>query len=246
MFFWKQDLTKRIVADLQKIEREIQVVRDVQVSKENIKAALKRILANVEDAKKAILNRAEDEISRPWIDPGYDDFIRELAGKETALLEILKNKIVMTLDLIEDLTNKGDFAVICDELIQEEKLIIEREKKNEQLIKFLQRETIKARLESSAGMEGLSGKTNDGVSFGNIQRVCRQLGGSVVPGSAHSFHIVFRGGGRPIPLSMDAGSGRLAKQVIMVLRTSGWPENKLPSINELREAFSDGTLLRAA
>jgi len=108
----------------------------------------------------------------------------------------------------------------------------------------MEEETINRRLKiKSIDIPSLN--TSDGISWINITKVAKQLGGWIEPtnGSGHFAQIIFKNSTRPIPCSQDVGSGRIIGQILEQLKNF-MPDNKLPKRKLLREAFNFGDLQR--
>ena len=246
MLFWRKNKAREIRNDLCGIEKRTGVLVEFERKKGVTHEIIQGIKANIAEAKNDILDVANEEKTKAWIDLSYDSEIDRLAKLEVKALEKLEQDISFYEEWVAEARNENDLNSLIEQLIQEESIIREREKGNEQIFKEMEKKTLASRLRRLS-YEVPALKTNDGVSWKKIAITVRQLGGWIVAGGrvGHFAKIKFRGARMQIPCSEDIGSGRLAAQIRVQLKFS-MPPHKVPSINFLQKAFKRGGLLSAA
>jgi len=245
MLFWKKDNPSKIRSDLKKIRNLSAALIKFEDKKAQISEIIALIRANIAKAKSDIQESADREKAKPWIDASFDRRIDELSGHEIEALIKLEQNIGTCQELMLGVHDESALNYVVDEILKEEALIEEREKRNFELFRKWEEETLRYRLsvfrtKSVGNLPNL--KTNDGVSWKKIMRVVEQLGGWVVcRGGEHVCTIQFSKGERVIACSKDMLSGRLAAQIIAQLPNS-LPGHKIPNINRLTVAFKNGDL----
>ncbi len=251
MFFWKKEASKEILKSLKNIEKNLKNLKSYADKKDKSLDIVNGITANIENAKKEILERTNEEKEKPWIDQKYDSEIDKFSKEEIKFLDNLEKELAATyLPLLEENSSEEDFTYALNELLNkfenEEKEISAREQKNEQKIKEFIRLTLAERLSHPFTPAGAN-RTNDGVSWGDIVYVVRQLGGWTAIGGRHQIVIVFPKSTQNIPISRDVNSGVIAKEILEQL-PNWFPEHKIRNLNEnkLKTALRAGDLLRAA
>ena len=251
MFFWKKDKSIEIFNSLRNIKKNLKNLKSNIDRKDKSLDIIKEVIANIENAKSEILERANEEKEKPWIDQKFDTKIDELAKEEIKALDNLEKELTKTyLPLLEETNSEEDITYALDELLKklqsEEEFISGREQKNQQQIKEWTRVTLKERLDKESTPVS-NRNTSDGIKWSNIAYVARQLGGWIIAGGRHNYEIVFPKATQPIPLSSDVGSRKLADEILDQL-PNFLPEHKLRILNNnnLRKALNHGDLLRVA
>lgn len=260
MTFWNQTATRVIRNSMENFEKQLKNIkankkitedkRFEQIKDFNIEK-IKLILKNIEDAKKEISEKAEEEKSRSWIDEKYDPEIDNLAKKELNEIDELKKELNTNLGLIEDkdFSNEDKFTIfeeIQKRFEKEEKEISARESDSDKKIRELTEQTLQVRLKRTSA-DITPNSTKDGVRWSNIAQVARELGGWIEVASTHQLTIRFPNATRPIPLSRDVGSRLLAEEIKEQLQNF-LPAHKAGSLNvsNIRKALNAGRLLAAA
>ncbi|MBI4147088.1 hypothetical protein HY494_00355 [Candidatus Woesearchaeota archaeon] len=245
MLFWKRDYAGRILGDLKKIRNLTAALIKFEDKKAQISSIITAVKANIEKAKLDIQESAEHEKAKPWIDASFDVQVDELSRQEIEALGRLEQILASCQELISETHDEGALEYLVNEILKEEALIEEREKRNLEIFSKWEEETLRRRLSvfranSTGNPPNI--KTNDGVSWSGILRVVEQLGGWIECRSGEHICIIkFSNGNRVIACSKDILSGRVAAQIREQLALF-LPKYKIPSINKLSAAFKKGDL----
>lgn len=247
MGFWSKEASRNVLNNLKNI-KALSKRKDMNIVSELVKG-IKTILDNIENAKKEIIQSANEEIAKPWIDTRYDKEIKTLGEKDANELEKLEKDLKDYLQyLINEKEEKqlGAAKDIISILVGKLESILEVNEKNDKRLKEISAETIKRRIESSPFLAVLNNRTRDGISWSGICKVARQLGGSIVVSGRHNYSISFPNSKRPIPLSRDVDSDTIAGEIIQELKNS-LPNHKVAYLNiaNLKIAFDNADLLAA-
>ena len=202
------------------------------------------ILSLVKDVKKEMLEWAIEEKGKPWIGERFDSAIDDLAKRETDELRVLEENLQEYTSLMQDIRNNEDLDNTIDMLLEEEKVIEERENKHNAIIESMTKETLKERLaRPSSNVPPI--KTSNKISWSNIVKVARGFGAWVESAGSRPKKIFFPNAPRPIPISKDVHSGAIARQMITCLASS-LPKHKLPTKSNLDKAFKKGNIRLSA
>ncbi|MBI2140675.1 hypothetical protein HYU14_07170 [Candidatus Woesearchaeota archaeon] len=238
MLFWKGATGKWLLEEMENLRKNVNRAGTTEEKKEKIGSFLRKIKGNADALKKEIGERAEEEIGRPWLDPKFDGQIGAFSRSEKLNVEKLRQDAAEYEGLLRDAGEADieDILFFFDENLG--KLKQREEYYLNQLLGF-QRQTVAARLSSHRSDPPPSLRTFDNIRWKDIADAARQLGGWLVcTAGAHQCSIVFPKS-RPIPLSKDVDSGRIAKQIHRQLRNF-LPEHKIPNATAIEDAIKKG------
>ncbi len=238
--FWKKKIGKKIRKELSVLERKISNLKDIKDKKERILATVQLIKENILHLEAEITERADEEKSNPLIDVKYDKEINKLAKEELSLLKKLYSDLDDYLELVSE-SNTSEEINELTQLIQQEGISIElREKDYQNKLAAMKKATLNERFRTiSANPPPL--RTSDKISWNDIAKVARELGGWVeLRSGKHQCAILFPESVRPITLSADVNSQVIAKEFKKEI--VHLPENKRPTIKNIKDAFKEGSL----
>jgi len=242
MVLWRRKKSRKVRNDLGNVGRRIKGLKKIESKAEELKRRIGSIISKIDEAKKDIVEEAESEKLKVWLDSRYDGDIDKLVEKEIKELEGLKERLSDLRQLVD--SNVEDIADVIELLIAEESKLEVRIEENKKEIEKWETETLAQRMRTSSVVPPV-GSTSDRVSFANIVRVARQLGGWCERGGHGGFFsIQFPMSLRPIPLSHDVSSTALAGQITIQL--THLPDYKRPTSTKLRGAFRRGDIRSAA
>ena len=245
MFFWKKGGTEKVLEALRQIDRQVRKLTDIPQQISEFKNALGVIDQNAANAKAVVLERAEEEKSKPWIDARFDALIDAHAKQEVDAIEVLQRNIATYRDLAAASETSEDIRYVLDELKKELNGIELREASHEESFKGMERQTLTERLRRPSA-DVPPDQTKDGTPFSSVARVVRQLGGWMVVKVRHQAGIQFKKEQPPVVISPSLGTQLLAKEVIVRMREAGFPEYKIPNQSNLQKAFRSGDIHQAA
>jgi hypothetical protein len=244
MLFWRKDKAKEIRDDLKSVKNKTENLKKFEEKLDKTKSMLHKIKSNIKEAEKDILARAAEEKSRPWIDQKYDSDIDSMAENEVRALKQLESDMEEYVEMVVSLKDEKDLDAAINLLKEEESKIVKREEENEKKINKMATETINTRMGTpSDSSPAIS--TSDGTPWSDILYVSRQLGGWLVGKGNHPAAIYFPHHKRPIPVSSDVGTDRIAGQIIEQLKNF-FPTEKVPNKHNLVNALKKGDIRHAA
>lgn len=245
MAFWDKQATKNIKNALKEVDDNVKRVKTIDLKKTAVEAAINTALENIPPARQEIVKSADDNKAKPWIDKKFDAQINNAEVKELEALDKLERTLADDKELLTLVENENDLAVVATNLNSEASKIKIRENASSDLLKKSEAETLSERL-TKASDTPPARKTKDGVSWSNVTKVARQLGGWLeCKGKTHACELVFPNAKRKVPLSSDVHSGALAEQIRNQL-PNFLPEHKIPTKQKLRTAFVSGDIRLAA
>lgn len=245
MAFWKKDTGRSILREFDNLKKALKNLRSGPGKIEKSKIVIELIRRFSKDLKEEVLQLAEENKSRPWIDARYDHAIDRLAQQEVAEIDKFLEQVEEYSEMLTGL-HSDDIDDLMTMMLEEESEIEKRQKRNDEQIQAMVKETLNERLKAPSSSLP-NNKTKDGIPWSNISAVIRRLGGvfQFVKGTRHPYKIDFPNHTSLIPLSEDVQSGKLAKQVREQLQHS-LPEYKWIKSGNLRRAFNTGDVFQAA
>ncbi|MBI4451580.1 hypothetical protein HY642_06415 [Candidatus Woesearchaeota archaeon] len=245
LLFWRKKKPKDIHQELQDIESRVKALPTLQQKIDATVKAVNGITADIEQAEKDMLERAEELKARPWVDVKFDPAIDELAAQEVKALKKLEADLDMYESMVASTTSHEEVDSALQLISGETQDIAERDEANETAVTAYGAQTITER-ERLPSASVPAQKTKDGTPFARVATVVRALGGYIeFAGGKHPYHICFAGVGTVVPLSADVGIEKLAQQVRQQL-TKALPKHKVPKRVNLQNAFASGDVTRTA
>ena len=240
MFFWKKGLPRDIRVSLAELTKKVKALQDLGRMKSVVRQAVISAKSSIEEVKRAVLERAAEEKSRPWLDSMYDARIDELAYQEVKAVDKLKKDLDDYYMLVEESNSERDIRDVASALVCEAQAIEMRDKDIASLIESFERATRKKREIDFASVPNIN--TSDGIPFRKIVAVARQFGGIFVGRGRHAHGIEFPATGDVVVLSHNLHSGVIAREIMRIL-SKILPAHKLPkNISALKVALRSGDI----
>ena len=239
MVFWKKEAARDVLNLMREVKVRIAAVQKFAHKQEILLKVIKEIDDSLDEVRASIARRAQEEKSRPWIDPSFDSALESMAGKEIERVNNIESALAVYAGLAEESKSEEELVHSVEGLMEEAQAIIEREQIHERQLAIFVKTSLGIHLRRYSDPVP-AGKTKDGVTFTNVLEVARQLGGWGVArlAGAH-YEILFPNSHRQIVLSKSADSGAVAKEMVAQLRSS-LPEHKIPSQSDVQKWLKRG------
>ncbi len=238
--FWRKGKTRDVKNALLNLQAYLSYIPSFDKKRDLSIKIVTGAIADLETVRREIPIRAENYKKRALIDARFDAEIDKLATDELRILTKLEKDLALWGSMAASTEREEELAAVALALVNEGKEIRYRDDVFRKTVEGFEVGTLKRRSATETAAAPAE-KTSDGVPFRNIAQVVRELGGWLVSSSTHVVSILFPNASRPVPLSKDARSARLAQQIRDQL--ARWlPTHKIPSTSELVSSFRVGTL----
>lgn len=243
MTFWDGRNARELRNVLHQLNEQVKIKKTFDEKKSVAIAQLEKACALISEVKAEIAGCSDEEKSKPWIAERFDSDIDLLRDNEIKFLNGIDASMKESVELLGIAETVVDIAGVIGSF--SDKPFIERERLNEKKIKEMEDSTLRERLAQPSASPPPR-KTSDGVSWRNVVKVARQLGGSLeCKAGAHACDLVFPRAIRTIPLSSDVHCGAIAQQIRDQL-SNFLPDHKIPTKQRLRDALVGGDIKLAA
>ena len=196
MAFLDGKTAKEIKNALKNIKRNCEQQPSLDAKKPKVREIINGILLDIPGTKEEVIKNANEHKAKPWIDQKFDTKIDSFANSEIQFISKLQANLTENFELLQLVENDKDLAAITDQMDSDASAIEQREKKSNEELEKMERETLAERFSKPSDAPPAR-KTKDGVSWSNIAKVSRQLGGWLeCGGGGHICSAVFQMQGR--------------------------------------------------